>query len=98
MHSLGNLFEHNFCRATANGVDARIPRHAFNGALSHESHSAMELQTGVHDFFDEFTAVSLHHRTLLACVTSLLGEPGRVENQLPPSLDFGGKHRQAVAD
>src|SRR5262245_14228808 len=98
MHALGNLLKHDFSRATTNGVHARIPCHAFNGALSHESHPPMELQAGVHDLVNELATVSLHHRNLSGCFNSARHQPGCMEDKLPPSLNPGGQHRQSVTD
>ena len=98
VHTLGNLFEHDFSCATTYGVHARIPCHAFDGALSHKSHSTMELQTRVHDFVDKLAAVSLHHRNFSGCLDPGLRKPGCMEDKLSPGLDFGGQHRQAMTD
>jgi long-subunit fatty acid transport protein len=98
MHALGNLFEHYFRRATTNRVHTRISCHAFDGALSYESHPAMELQAGVHDLVNELATVSLHHRNLSGCFNSAGRQPGCMEDKLPPSLSLGGQHRQAMTD
>jgi hypothetical protein len=98
MHTLGNFFEHDFGRATANGVHARIPYHTFDGALSHESHPAVELQAGVHDLVNKLATVSLHHRNFSGCFNSAPRQPGCMEDKLPPSLNPGGQHRQSMTD
>ena len=68
MHALGNLFEHYFRRATTNRVHTCISCHAFDGALSHESHPAMEPQAGVHDLVNELATVSLPRAGQIPCL------------------------------
>src|SRR5262249_37693079 len=98
IHALGNLLEHYFSRATTDGVHARIPRHAFDSALTHKSHPTMELQAGVHDLVNELATVSLHHRNFSGCFNSARRQPGGMEDKLPPGLNLGDQHRQAMTD
>src|SRR5262245_54133916 len=98
MHALRDLFEHDFSRTTANGVHARIPGHALDGALSHESYAAMELQAGLHDLVNELATVSLHHGNLSGCFDSARRQPGCMEYKLSSGLNLGGQHRQTMTN
>src|SRR5690242_9199983 len=70
-HSLRDFLEHHLGGAAADGVHARVARHALDGRLAHVAHAAMELQAVVHHLVDELAAVGLHHRHFLHAVLAL---------------------------
>lgn len=54
--ALGDLFQHQFGRATTDGLDAGIAGHAFDRCTPHVAGSTVKLQTVIHNFIDEVAA------------------------------------------
>src|SRR5262245_49460518 len=98
LHPLGDFFEHHLGRAAADILDARIARHALDGALAHETHAAVKLHAIVHDFVDELAAIGLDHGHFAGGVDSLGIEPGGVIDELTAGLDFRCEPCEALTD
>src|SRR5579863_4103474 len=93
-----HLLQHHLGGAAADGLDARVARHALDRAFAHEAHAAMELHAVIDQRVDELAAIGLQHRHLAGDVVALGVAPRGGIDELAPGFELGRAHGETLTD